>query len=37
MLAPLAAKQSALGALKLRLGVFGSLGGTASPPPPWAA
>jgi hypothetical protein len=37
MLAPLAAKQSALGALKLRLGVFGSVGGTASPPPPWAA
>ena len=36
MLAPLAAKQSALGSLKLRLGVFGSLGGTASAPPPWA-
>ncbi|TMG36369.1 MAG: alginate lyase [Chloroflexi bacterium] len=36
MLASLSAKQSALGALKLRLGVFGSLGGTASAPPPWA-
>ena len=34
MLASLSAKQSALGALKLRLGVFGSLGGTASAPPP---
>jgi hypothetical protein len=36
MLASTSAKESALGALKLRLGVFGSLGGTASPPPPWA-
>ena len=36
MLASLSAKQSDLGALKLRLGVFGSLGGTASAPPPWA-
>ncbi len=31
------AKQSPLGALKLRLNLFGSLGGTASAPPPWAA
>ncbi len=35
--ARIAAKQSALGALKLRLNLFGSLGGTASAPPPWAA
>ncbi len=35
-LASFVERLSALARLKLRIGIFGGLGGTASPPPPWA-